>query len=468
MITPNNNNGKSKDFVISEYVPLLGEKTKEGKYPCPACGGHNLSIHKDGKKYTCFDGCNGNRIAYILREMNGEFKSTKSAIKESLSQKSFSDKPQSAANGNLGNRRLKTVMEVQDFLDDNYQNRIAYNLRFNQIEVDSQILQMDCLRADIGRKYRLDISAELLRECFLEIALRNAYDPVRNYLDTLPLDNIDDLRTFAAGLLHIDDELHLTYIEKWLIGCVARIYESGCKFDEALILQGRQGIGKSSFFQLLAGSWFSDSMTGKLDTDDLRIMNENWILEWGELDGYTAREYNAKIKRFLSAQCDTYRLPYGRDMMRVPRRSVIVGTTNRDDFLKDPTGNRRFWIVPITKEIDLQLVKDLKNHIWASAIAAYKSGKDWKLPRKLWKAQAEDNLNYEQSDPWQDVLTSYLETQEGAEVLANELLQKIEDAGMKVTYSRSDQMRVADILRKEGWESKRVYRGSKQIRAWIK
>ena len=468
MITSNNHSSNGSEFVISNYLSLLGEKSKEGKYACPVCEGHNLSIHKDGKKYTCYDGCEAKKIAYILRKQNGEFKSKKQNNQESTLQRFKPDSTSVIVYNNSNKSKLRTAMEVQDFLDNSYLNRIAYNLRFDEIEIDGQVLIMDCVRATMSRKHRLDISAELLRECLLEIALRNKYDPVKNYFDSLDLSRAEDLTAFAAGILHVHDDLHLTYIRKWLIGCVARIYEAGCKFDEVLILQGKQGIGKSSFFQFMSNGWFSDSMTGNLDVNDLRIMKANWILEWGELDGYTAKQYNAKIKRFLSAQDDTYRLPYGRDMTRVPRRSVIVGTTNRDDFLKDPTGNRRFWIVPVTKEIDLPLVKGLRDVVWAGAIKAYRSGEDWKLPRELWKFQAEDNLNYEQSDPWEDFLIEYLKTQEGSVVFTSELLKKLENFGVKVNYTRTDEMRVADLVKKQGWKRTKVTRNSQQIRGWKK
>jgi predicted P-loop ATPase len=218
------------------------------------------------------------------------------------------------------------------------------------------------------------------------------------------------------------------------------------------------------------GEFFSDSMTGKLDKDDLMILARNWINEWGELDGFTAKVYHGNIKHFLSKQEDTYRPPYGRDHQRVLRRSVIVGTTNRTDFLTDPTGDRRFWVIPVKRSIDLESLEKMVMGIWSAAILAYKMGESWRLPESLWQAQAENNREYYTVDPWLSVLEDKLrmESEMGIGITTLELLKFLIEKDVPHKYSKADEMRLADILRRDGWERKTIWRVGKAIKAWVK
>lgn len=471
MIPKNNTSNGKNGFTISNYTEYLEPNPKDkSKVICPVCGEPNLSIHKDGLKYKCFNGCEGKEIAYTLMEKAGHLKQQSSSVNSNYNTKTESKTISKQQENTPQSKRSKMThqQDVTEFIREKYHDQIAYNLRTDEVEINGQAVSFDCLRPMVADKYEIDINNELLKGTFVYLAKKNIYDPVKDYLQRcrrqLPL----DIDKTISKLILSDNELHITCIRKFLIGAVARVYQPGCKLDVSLILQGPQGYGKSTFLKQLASNNFSDAMTGKLDTNDLRIMNENWFLEWSELDIFTARDYHSLIKPFLSRQVDTYRLPYSRDMQRVPRKSVITGTTNRDDFLKDPTGERRFWIIPITQPFDISYVEKVRDSLWSSIISVYEFGEDWNLPPKLWKAQAEENENYRAVDPWEDVLIPYLYDRKDFGIDMTELFSQLENKGLSVTHSKTEQMRITDILKFEGWSRKRVRINGKRVYQWTK
>ena len=204
----------------------------------------------------------------------------------------------------------------------------------------------------------------------------NAYHPVREYLDALVWDGKTRLDTLLSYFLGAEDNAYIRSAgRKWMIASIARIRDPGCKFDHMLILIGAQGVGKSQFFNRIARhqAWFSDSMS-KFDNskEAMEQLAGKWIIEIGELSVMKRSEVES-IKTFLTKQDDSYRPSYGRRLETFPRQCVFGGTTNRDDFLQDATGNRRFWPVPITdtKRMWGELTPEIVDQLWAEADAAY-------------------------------------------------------------------------------------------------
>jgi len=158
---------------------------------------------------------------------------------------------------------------------------------------------------------------------------------------------------------------------KWLCGAVARIYRPGIKFDYMLVLTGEQGIYKSTFFRFLSKGWFTDSLQDVEGNQAVEKLMGSWIIEFGELQAFNRSESNA-IKRFITSQEDRTRLAYDRRTSYLPRQCVFAGTTNRRDFLKDDTGNRRYWPVEVKREGRTKcVIKDLRrelDQIWAEAV----------------------------------------------------------------------------------------------------
>lgn len=467
---PNNHSSNGKDgFTILNYSEQLETNPKDkSKKICPICGKSNLGISKDGLKYQCFNGCDSKKIAFFLMEKAGHLKQQSHLNHNNYNTKIESSTKNKDQELKAQNKPLKIThqQQINEFIRDKYDDQIAYNSRTDEVEINGQPIDLDCLRPMIADKHGIDISNDSLARTFLYLANKNKYDPVKDYLERCKWEESLDIDKTISKLILSDNELYITCIRKFLIGAVARVYEPGCKLDVSLILQGKQGYSKSTFLRTISNGFFSDSMTGKLDTNDLRVMNENWFIEWSELDIFTAKDYHSLIKPFLSRQVDVYRLPYARKMLKSPRKSVITGTTNRDDFLKDPTGERRFWIVPISQPLDINFVEKVRDSLWSSILSVYNFGEDWNLPPKLWEAQAEENENYRVVDPWEEILLPYLRNWKDSSVNMTDLFNQLENKGLSVNRSKSEQMRIGDILKREGWDKKRLRVNGNRVYEW--
>jgi predicted P-loop ATPase len=186
------------------------------------------------------------------------------------------------------------------------------------------------------------------------------------------------LEQVATEILRVraesDEELTLfvLLVRRWFISLVARALSPGCKVDTALILEGAQGAGKSSFFRVIAGEWFSDTEMA-LDKDAMLQLRGAWVYEWSELENVTSRQSVSRVKAFLTSTEDKYRPPFGRTPITVKRSGVSVGSTNNQDFLHDPSGSRRFWVIPISG-IDLPRLKAQREQLLAEAVAARQDG----------------------------------------------------------------------------------------------
>uniref|UniRef100_UPI003F6F991F virulence-associated E family protein n=1 Tax=Gloeomargarita lithophora TaxID=1188228 RepID=UPI003F6F991F len=265
--------------------------------------------------------------------------------------------------------------------------------------------------------------------------------------------------------------LYDVFVRKFLIGAVARAFNPGCKLDTVLVFQGRQGQKKSTFFEVLGGAWFDDSL-GPLDgKDDLMTLHRSWIMEWSEFDQVIGQRQASQIKSFLSRRVDRFRPPYGRMVREYPRRGVICGSTNQPEFLNDPTGSRRFWVIPTgTARIDTALLQRERDGIWAAAVQAYKDGEQWWLDYDLEQESEQLNCDYQQTDPWQDVIAGKLSLP-GADQLTKVTTEYIltEWIGLpKDRQGKPEQRRVGAIMRALGWESKAFNEGSHKKRVWVK
>ena len=201
---------------------------------------------------------------------------------------------------------------------------------------------------------------------------------VKDYLESLVWDGKKRLDTLLIDYLGADDTAYTRAVmRKSLAAAVARVMEPGTKYDYMPIFAGPQGIGKSTFLRTLGGRWYSDSLSSFEGKEAAEMIQGTWINELGELNGMTKSETNA-VKQFLSKTDDIYREPYGRKTVNFPRRCVFFGTTNDGEFLKDKTGNRRFWPVDVgINEPVKSVFRDLEaeiDQIWAEAVTAYRIG----------------------------------------------------------------------------------------------
>ena len=276
-------------------------------------------------------------------------------------------------------------------------------IEFNGIPISEEEFENVTVRlvTEHGLRFRKSDLQSTIRAS----ARKSEYDPVREWLDGLGSTEAEVLTDAEwngiAGLtLGQDDEWSQTRLQKFLIACVARVYEPGCQVDYALILHGGQGATKSSFFRELGGEYFTDSLGDlKNSKDDLQILHKHWICEWSEADQIFVGAHQAeKIKRFVSGRDDTFRAPYGRTAQTYKRRSVIVGTTNRDDWANDPTGNRRFPVIPV-KQTNVQWIRENRDRLWGRAAVEYRRGSQWWFTKEEEARISQEAANYAPEDP---------------------------------------------------------------------
>lgn len=255
---------------------------------------------------------------------------------------------------------------------------------------------------------------EKIGDSMEEVIHKGKNHPLRVYLSALQWDGVPRVDTLLTDYLGALDTIYTrAVIRKTLTAAIARVFRPGIKFDTMLILSGKQGIGKSTFWKKLGLNWYSDSLTTFEGKEASELLQGYWIIEIGELAGLNRTEMNT-IKGFLSKQEDIYRAPYGRRTVPHPRTCIFVGTTNDMEYLRDKTGNRRFWPVDLGKVEAIKNVwRDLPgevDQIWAEAIEYYKRAEPLYLSKELEKYAEEVQEEHRESDPKEGVILHFLET----------------------------------------------------------
>lgn len=347
-------------------------------------------------------------------------------------------------------------------------DRLRLNLLTKELELDGATVTLEQLELELALKHNRQFKS--LPLVARGLAEEQKFSPVVEYLGSVAAKYGNDtsiLSGLAQRYFGRSERIYQTFIEKWLIGAVARVYEPGCKLDTALILQGGQGIGKSTFFKILASEpWFDDSFGSPSDKDERLKLHRAWVIEWSELETVFKRRDIAAVKAFLSSSTDHVRPPYGRSVECWHRQGVIVGTTNQDEFLSDTTGNRRFWVIPVRQTIDTELLRVERDRIWAAAVALYQSGRAWWLTAEEDREAAAIAEEHQLRDPWFEPVERYLRENFKRQTTTAELLTSCLQIEIP-RQERGQQMRIADILKQLGWEQKTRHHDGKRQRVWI-
>ena len=255
------------------------------------------------------------------------------------------------------------------------------------------------------------------KDAVLAVAAEKAYHPIKEYLEALPdWDGIPRVETLFIDYFGATDSTYTRAVSrKSMVAAVARIYHPGTKFDSVPILNGPQGIGKSTFFAKLAGEWFSDSLTltDMRDKAGPEKLQGYWILELGELAGMRKADVET-VKSFISRVDDKYRASYGVSVESHPRQCVIVGSTNAETgFLRDITGNRRFWPIRVSGNSlkkAWQITKDDVAQIWAETLVFYRKGEKLYLEGEDAMQAVEEQADAMEADEREGLVCEYLDT----------------------------------------------------------
>ena len=298
---------------------------------------------------------------------------------------------------------------------------------------------------------------ETARAALNRQAQQNAFHPVIDYLVSTEWDRVPRLGTWLTVHLGAELSKYNEHIGRmFLISMVARVINPGCQADHMIVLEGPQGILKSSACRVLGGPWFSDNMPdiAVAAKDASAHLKDKWLVEVSELHAMNRAEATL-LKSFISRTVERYRPSYGRQEVREPRQCVFVGTTNMDQYLKDPTGGRRFWPVRcgVSGYIDLDLLEQNRDQLFAEALDAYNTGGMWwpdqQFERELIKPEQAARYT---GDIWEDKIETFIAVRDRVTIL--ELAKDC--LGFIDKELRSDHaQRIASILREQGWELRR-------------
>ena len=388
----------------------------------------------------------------------------------------------------LLNEKLKTVRKVSaayrvnedhklvrddEAIREALGDRLRYNEQLLQPELDGELFDPTEARVELITRHDVPIKSCDKDVCtlVLRFAKERSYHPIRDYLNKVYEQYGDDtsiLEGFAERYFGTPVPIHQIETKRFFIGAAARALGPGCKNDTVLILKVHQSRRKSTFFEVLASKlWFDDSFLNSGEKDQRLKLHYSWIIEWAELEVIFEKKSISQVKAFLSCSTDNIRPPYGNSQQSLHRPPIIVGSTNEEHFLADPTGNRRYWVIPVSKKIDIPTLKKERDRIWAAAVALYKSGEQWWLTDEEEVLAAQDVSQYEEIHPWTYSIQDYIFNLK--EVSTREILTNALDIPTS-KHTNAGQKRASTILKKLGWEQTKnavVYK-NRRTRVWKK
>lgn len=267
----------------------------------------------------------------------------------------------------------------------------------------------DLLVADWMQRHDIMVPASVAGQAVEAVSRDRMFHPVREYLDGLSWDGVPRIDTWLCNYLGAADTPYVRAVgPRWLISAVARIHMPGVQADCALILEGPQGIRKSSALRTLGQPWFTDRLS-ELGSKDAAMETKGvWMIEIAELDTMSRAEVGT-IKAFISRTCDRFRPPYGKRLVDLPRQCVFAGSVNPEGgYLKDATGGRRFWPV-VCGAIDVDALQRDRDQLWAEASERFRIGAPWWLENRDLEALAgEQQADRYQGDAWDEPIRTYL------------------------------------------------------------
>ena len=325
--------------------------------------------------------------------------------------------------------------------------------------------QEDRLLADWLQHNGILVSVEVAGQAVQAVARDYSFHPVRDYLKGLEWDRVKRLEGWLNLYLGADvSEYSAAVGERYLRSAVARIMRPGCKADCCLILEGAQGIFKSTALKVLSDPWFTDELAD-LGSKDAALQTRGiWLIEIAELDGMTRSEVG-KVKAFMSRAVDRFRPPYGKHLLESPRQCVFAGSVNHGAYLRDDSGARRFWPVACSRILIDDLARD-RDQLWAEAVATYQLGLPWWLdtPELNRQAGEEQSQRYEGS-AWDGLILAWAENRIGigdASISVAEVLESCIQK-RKGEWTKTDEMKVGSCLTKANWKR---YRDRKHGMQW--
>ena len=337
--------------------------------------------------------------------------------------------------------------------------------------------QLDIMSTKFAVEFGVGIPDQRLKSAILYAVSKNSFCPIKEYLDCCkPLEPSDTWKTLGKTYFNNDNPIVTLALQRMMIGAIARAFKPGSAMSWIPIIVGRQGAGKSMF----ARSLVPDKMFAEMPLPIDKLMTETfrlhcgWILELSEVDHYFTRKHIENFKNLVTTRVDEVRFPYDRLPSKLGRRFIMIGTSNRSQFLIDPSGNRRF--VPIEVRDGFQVpwrqLQMERDNLWAAALREYHADAPYEFTSGEIASISEYVDAFSEADPWSEEIQRFIEDKES--VFPVEILTK----GLNVPVDKCDRTqsrRVTEVLtslgwHQEGWKRKDLSdgQGRKNRAMWVR
>jgi predicted P-loop ATPase len=441
-----------------------------------AVEGHAYWLGK--AKYSYERGLEARAVDDARREAMNKFLGTKPVDGEAFSpEESWREKLLKERNRKGEMQLVSHTANIEVILDHDeaFKGHLRFNLLRRKLEIaggplknsPEETLDMALSNYLVYPPWGLNVSRDSAGGSLLHCALKNGYDPVETYLRSLKWDGtprIENVLTKMCGAEGFVPYLELVS-KKFFIAAAARALRPGCQVDTVLVLQGAQGVGKTSFVRAIGKGWHVEIKLDLGNKDATMITTANWLVELSELASLKKSDIES-VRAFITNPEDQIRLPYGRNVMAYPRRCVFLGTTNSSRPLVDREGNRRFWVVSV-KSINVPEITNCVDQLWAEAAARFLDGEAWHLSKEEQDMSDNENSIYVTESQHEYRLGKWLENELARGVTEWDWMS-IYDVGSTCLLLESRDMHTAAIsdIRKSvetlGWERTYGSRGSRR------
>lgn len=298
------------------------------------------------------------------------------------------------------------------------------------------------------------VTDELVGKAVKLYAELNRRNEPKEWMETLVWDKGPRIENFLANGLGVAHSMYARAVSKnFWIGLIARIYKPGCQLDNMVVLEGPQGIGKTRALRAIGGKWYAEASSSVQDKDFYLALQGKLLIEIGELESFSKADVT-KIKGAITCLNDRFRTPYDKSSQDHPRQCVFAGTTNETKWVKDQTGARRFWPVKCDL-IDIPYIEFNREQLFAEAIVRFKDGENWyEMPESTLQEQDERRM----ADAWEEPVAEWLAVQ-----LQGMSLSTVAREALSINlenFHLPDQKRVAQCMRRAGWEVKHTEFGN--------
>ena len=384
------------------------------------------------------------------------------------------------SNSDQAAERENDVKQVQEILTNLRRNELTNTIEYTDDRGNEVFMEgndLDLMTTRFAVQHGIFIPETRMRSAVQYAASINTYCPIRRYLDNCadtakPHPDWERVGEVFLGNTH---NIATVAMQRLMIGAVARAYNPGCSMSWLPILVGQQGAGKSQFARNLVPDSLFAEITAGIDqlSREMYRLHVGWLLELPEIDQYFNSRNIEDFKNLVTTRRDEVRYPYASLPTKLKRRFVMIGTTNRNQFLVDSTGNRRFVPLEVAPgfEIPWKKMAQERDQLWSAAIAAYRANHSYEFTAGEIAAMADYIQQFGDPDPWYELIAEYLHSRE--ECTAAEILTKALSLDHD-RQTRRESMRAVDVLQSLGWRRKQTKRKDavtgkrKSVRLWVR